>query len=184
MDAMIDLETLSLRAEAVISQIAAVLFEPLPSGEIDVNGAFSSFVRIEGQQRAVDESTLLWWMGQPMEVLETLVSQVPKAPPLDQVLTSLHLWWGPPEPRLVWARGTRDFTWMQHACGQYGLETPWHHRQERDQRTLYDLHEEHQEAARRVLVRAEGLLGSPFRKHDALHDCVLQALVVQEARGA
>ena len=65
MHIMVDLEALATEATAVITQIAAVEFEPVPGGKIYIDRGFNAHPNIDTQrERLIDGDTLCWWMEQ------------------------------------------------------------------------------------------------------------------------
>lgn len=104
-DVMFDLETLGVTASAVILSVGAVKFD-LDTDEIDDAGFYAS-ISIEDQlsyNRKIDESTLVWWLGQSREA--QAVFHEPKQL-LADVLDSLTEWLGH-NKRCVWSNGA-DF---------------------------------------------------------------------------
>lgn len=122
-DVMFDAETLGTKADAVIMSIGAVKFD-LASGEI-ADDAFYASVSIDSNLqlgRKVDESTLIWWLGQSSDAQR--VFHEPKTP-LEIALADLVEWLGH-NKRNVWSNGADfDIPMFAHAYSQIGVEPPW-----------------------------------------------------------
>lgn len=182
---MIDLETLSKRTNAVITQLAAVAFDS-ETGEI--LSRFNAFVKesldLSASDGHLDVDTVAWWLTQKAapELGAALLEQ---GRPLSSVLSDFVAWFIDQDHRVglelrqgavegVWSHGaTFDLPILTSAferC-EYQIAVPWGYRLPRDTRTLYAL--------------APG--GMPTvavdetRKHDALYDCEVQ---VQQVVGA
>lgn len=193
---MLDLETLSLRSDAVILQIAAVEFEPRKSGAILADSALNLYVNPRTQlDRHIDESTLRFWSEQTLKGVRVLEeAQGPHAVGLIDALEQLRLWYNPgrPDPdeeRRVWAHGTWfDIALVRHAFMTRGWhDCPWHYRRVMDTKTFYYAAESrrHFTAMRRPVTRESAehdvtmLLGKACLEHDAFHDCLVQIIQLQ-----
>jgi exodeoxyribonuclease VIII len=181
---MIDLETLSLRKDAAIIQLAAVAFDP-ETGEL--GAAFNAYIRDPSGH--VDAQTVAWWMQQAhapkigaavasAESVAEIGALLAFASWLDAVAQRLDAPDGGPGVVAMWSHGaTFDVVVLENAysrCGRAGGK-PWSYKIERDTRTLYAL--------------APG--GMPVitdldetRKHDAAYDCEIQVRQVVGALAA
>ena len=161
---MIDLETLGTTADAVILSIGAVKFD-LESDKMDEAGFYAS-VSIESctdAGRIIDESTLVWWLGQSKEAQAVFTE--PKQT-LESALASLADWLGH-NKRFVWSNGASfDIPMLEHAYKKFGWEAPWEFYNSRCVRTYRSL-----PAAARV--------PKPANDHNALRDAINQARNVQ-----
>lgn len=161
---MIDLETLGTTADAAILSIGAVKFD-LESDKIDDSGFYAS-VSVQSNfdaGRTIDESTLIWWLGQPKGAQAVFTE--PKQT-LETALASLSDWLGH-NKRYVWSNGASfDIPMLEHAFKKFGWEAPWEFYNSRCVRTYRSL-----PAAARV--------PKPANDHNALRDAINQARNVQ-----
>lgn len=184
MDAMIDLETLSLAPSAVILQVAAVKFEPVFNGKVAIESPFDSPVRFATQPRHIDPRTLLWWTRQSdpvrRRVLEPALETTKDIHDLPNVLLLLDQWLKDNQIAHVWASPAAfDLGILRDAYATFGFDLPWSHRAERDTRTLWALVKPRGES----VARRAGVYAPPGQifAHDALYDAIMQALKVQDA---
>lgn len=165
-DVMFDLETLGVTASAVILSVGAVKFD-LDTDEIDDAGFYAS-ISIEDQlsyNRKIDESTLVWWLGQSREA--QAVFHEPKQL-LADVLDSLTEWLGH-DKRRPWSEGADfDLPILAHAYTNLGMDVPWQYWNSRCVRTYMSL-----PGADRLPPQV------PTIKHNALHDALAQVRTVQ-----
>ena len=169
---MIDIETLSNKPNAAIVAIGAVQFD-IDTGEL--GGEISLNIDPSSAQKAgldVDANTVMWWMCQSEMAREkTFFPKCPKAVlPLDESLTNLCLWWV--KGATLWSHATFDAVILRNAFGAVGIQTPWHYRDTRDIRTIYDL------AKRKGYT--DSLVARPDGNtaHSALDDAIYQAQYV------
>lgn len=192
MHVMIDLETLSLRPDAAIIQIAAVEFEARHAGAIQVDSMLSVLVDPAGQERHVDRDTLDFWEEQ-RSLGNSLLSDAALGAgvPLWRALEATILWFRDREDvEGVWSHGAAfDLPILRHAFMAQGhSDCPWNYRLCRDTRTLYFaratsryLRDQVEPTDKKQLHEAvEEVLSVPFQEHNAAHDAVLQCLQVQE----
>lgn len=184
MHVMLDLETLSLRPDATILQIAMVEFEPVHGGHIRTGRMLNLYVSPDGQARHVCGETLLWWMGHSEAARTTLINGITgNGLALNRALELTGAWLGEylgPDDR-IWSNGAGfDLPILKHAfqCdGRWGREAPWNYRMERDMRTRLDLADWDVARKAKVQERVEAhVLGVPLLTHDAAHDAVFQAV--------
>lgn len=161
---MLDKETLGTGPDAVIMSIGAVKFD-LDSDAIDDAGFYAS-VSIDSNleaKRKVDESTLIWWLGQSAEA--QTVFHEPKQS-LKTALTDFIDWFG--DAQFIWSNGASfDIPMMVHAMSHFGMERPWAFYNERCVRTYKNL-----PGMKNVRVENPA-------KHNALQDALAQAKLVQ-----
>lgn len=162
---MIDLETLSTKNNAVITQIAAVVFEP---NEIDILFTYEAYPDLNtqlGMNRHIDIDTIRWWLKQSEEARLNF----------DRVTSPLHkvcsefcqtfLW---EEIEGIWSHGSIfDIVILEDFMKDCGFKIPWDFRKVRDTRTLFSLIPTEMEKA--------------TVKHSAIGDAMAQALTVQKA---
>lgn len=175
---MVDIETLGCASNAAILSIGAVKFDPKGDSLQDAS-TFKQNVTLQSCLDAglhVDGRTFQWWMGQSQEARNALFTPVPL--PLRSVLHDLYTWYvgdyGPNHPKAVWSHGaTFDIVILANAYQALERVTPWHWRDARDTRTLFNI-------AFPVggTYPPPGLAGT---RHDALADAIRQAWMVQQA---
>lgn len=187
MHVMVDLETLSLRPDGVIIQLAAVRFS---QDVVEVDGALLMSLDPGDQVRHgrhLDHNTLAWWCEERRRELFASIlrrGMLSSTRHLPSALKRLRSWLRGDD--VVWAHSPQfDISMLEHAYRAQGEEPPWHHRSVRDTRTLYWLRGLPLRAEGReresLISDAESWLGNGFLEHNALHDAVLQSLQVQRA---
>jgi hypothetical protein len=163
---MLDMETASTMPNACILSLAAVKFDPFDSYK-EMDGRIWH-LEVEEQtevyKRDIDDETLGWWASQGENAIESTFGNTERQS-LEDVMNEFHKFcWNADQ---FWSQGTIfDITILENLLRQLGKATPWNFRQIRDTRTLFDL-------------------GIPYTydnpcKHDALADCIAQALAVQQ----
>jgi DNA polymerase III epsilon subunit-like protein len=161
---MLDKETLGTSADAVIMSIGAVRFD-LDGDTIDDDGFYAS-VSLESNiaaGRKLDESTLMWWLKQSTEAQAVFYEQKQS---LESALHGFVDWFG--DAKFIWSNGASfDIPMMTHALRSFHMRPPWEFYNERCVRTYKNL-----PGFKDVKV-ANAL------KHNALHDAVAQAQLVQ-----
>jgi hypothetical protein len=167
MNVMIDLETLSTAYNAAILSIGACKF--------DENGIHEEFyVNIDPQSCKdaglnIDKETVSWWMRQRKEALEAIKHS---KLPLKEALTLFSKWYGT-TPMDTWGNGAAfDNVIIENAYFAVGMIRPWKYYYDRCFRTMKSLFPVHDEELPR-----EGL------HHNALHDAVYQAKVLNKIMG-
>lgn len=163
---MIDIETAATSSDAVILQIAAVKFDP-KKPEIAMDGKLWH-LNIDEQTalgRIVCDDTMAWWASQGEEAIESVFGEDLERVPLETAMDEFHKFiWGNWN---YWAQGpVFDFPIIESLLRQLNRPDPWSYQQVRDTRTLFKL-------------------GIPYEydnpiKHNALSDCIAQALAVQQ----
>ena len=172
-DIMLDLETLSTRADAAIIIIGAIRFyrkdKNVPMEEMDT---FYRRVTVDSCVSAglrVDDSTVEWWKQQEQisryEALEN-----PDRVSLKSALEDFTKWIGDNQRTVVWGNGADfDCTILGEAFLRLNMQIPWKFWCTRDCRTLFDL------AGTRKSDLPAGL------EHHALHDCYRQIIGVRRS---
>jgi hypothetical protein len=134
---MHDLETLSLKPNAVIVSLGAVIFTA--DGTLDT---FYQPISLYQPDRHIDHSTITWWMGQPLEAREVFFAK--DRGTLGTVLSMyaeflyMHGVDGG-----VWANGADfDNVVLTDAYQYCDMTTPWHYTKSRCFRTIRALYPE------------------------------------------
>ena len=161
---MLDKETLGTRADAVIISIGAVKFD-LDSDRMNDNAYYAS-VSVDSNLdagRKIDESTLLWWMGQEPAAREVFFE--PKQS-LESALIGFCDWFG--GAKYIWSNGADfDIAMLAHALRSFGMDVPWQFYDSRCVRTYKNI------PGMKNIKAANPL------KHNALQDAIAQAKQMQ-----
>lgn len=164
---MLDIETLSTRPNAVILSLGAVKFDPF-SDRIDYKEGLDLKIDVDQQTaigRHIQEETLNWWATQPPEVQDAALGENNRVS-LEEFCRRLNKMMVGVDQ--IWCQGPAfDMVIIEDLYRQLNKPTPWQFWQVRDSRTLF------------------GVFGDPRDKnrkdaHNALIDCVYQAIGVQE----
>ena len=180
-DISMDLECLSVRPDAPIIAIGAVLFDRT-TGKI--SSTFYKEIAIDSAIRSgtVSADTIRWWINQNRDAKRIFDTPDSEKPSLATALLEFTTWArgvGKGVPR-VWANGpAEDVAWLRHALihGAVGLGEPWHHTNVRDLRTIVELAEEIA-GFDRTTVDAVGT------SHNALDDATYQANLISACYAA
>lgn len=169
----IDIETLATTDDAVIVQISWLVFDPLGS-ECDPH-KISYIIDVQSQpERAIDPSTVRWWLTKVSKpvVRDVLGHDVaPGVESLAQVLRVLAGFIKVHSITRFYCQGTDfDKRILTHAYKELGMDVPWNYYQWSDARTLKVLAED---------LGIELPKKDDASAHDALYDAELQAKRVQ-----
>lgn len=176
---MLDLETLSVRPNAVILVIGAIKFnrgetwkENIDEKDIEKLNVFYMRINIESCVQAglhVDKETEQWW-DQQADDLKYEALKNPNRVTLKEGLKSFKVWFGTNPHTKIWGNGSSfDCTILGEAYKRCGMEIPWKYWLERDLRTIMDLGN----------VRMCEL--PQYKKHHALYDCYRQIIGFQRS---
>ncbi len=170
---MLDLETLGLVKNAVITRIAAVAFN-IDDGsiqdEIDICVNAKSCVN---SGLKIDGSTVEWWLKQEESLVrDTLITSFFEGEPLPEALKRFTAWIEGLKKKfdswnvMIWGNGAcADNTWMHSAYQACHMDVPWKYYHDRDLRTLVYLGQ--------VLTGESPKKGLAFEgtRHNPLDDC-------------
>jgi hypothetical protein len=166
MDVMLDLETLGTRPGCVILTLGAVKFDPYSLREPGPGIYFR--IDVDEQTalgREVQEDTLAWWISQADDIREEALGETDRVS-LDTLYRDLNRFLVGVDN--IWAQGpVFDIAILENLYRQCGWPTPWQFWQISDSRTLFKVHGD---------PRIKGKAGL----HNALEDCVSQAVAVQQ----
>jgi exodeoxyribonuclease VIII len=172
---MLDLETVGLCDNAVITQIAAIAFSLEDGLTLDT---FDEHIGIKNSVQKglkIDGSSMEWWCKQPDKVYEDVfVKAMTSEIKLEDVLDRFTIWINSLKERYgldykanvnVWGNGAlSDNKWIRQAYKVCNTEPPWAFYEDRDVRTLVEL--------------GKRIFGYEYRKvtfegtvHNALDDC-------------
>ena len=163
---MLDLETLGTQPGCVILTLGAVKFDPYTMNDPGPG----LYVRPDADEqiargREVQQDTLEWWMKQAEDVREEALG-VDGRIPVEEMYRQLNRFLV--GVNNIWCQGpVFDIAILENLYMQYGWPTPWQFWQIADSRTLFKVHGD---------PRVKGKAGL----HNALEDCVSQAVAVQQ----
>lgn len=127
---MIDIETLGGSPNGVVTQIGLVR-----NGPAEVEQCCIRTLDLRKALGTIETGTLAWWATQDKDLFVDTLKGLHH--PFDAHEAMVLMMRGADE---IWANSpTFDLTIMRDWCGRYGYNVPWHYRQERDIRTLYNL---------------------------------------------
>lgn len=165
--ATIDIETLSTKPEAVILTIGGIKFNPFTKEK-----PYSDFyyrMNVNEQVdlgRDIEEDTMSWWSTQPKDVIETALSDDNRVD-VKETLEALNKWLVGVDK--IWCQGpVFDICILENIYRQVGLHFNWVFWNIRDSRTLFGLMPE------------DPRKKMNFEAHNALEDCRVQSMCVQE----
>jgi hypothetical protein len=137
----------------------------LDSDKID-DGAFYASVSIASNLKAgrkIDENTLLWWMKQSDEAQAVFFEEKQA---LQLALQSFVKWFG--DSTYIWSNGADfDIPMVVNALSHFHIEAPWKFWNSRCVRTFKNI------------PGAKNIKAPNPLKHNALHDAIAQAQLVQ-----
>ena len=169
--AMIDIETLGTKPDAVVLTIGGVKFNPYTSEE--PHTPFSVRLDIDEQTakgRVVDPNTIEWWGQQDKAIQDEAFSDENRTPVLT-FISDLNKWLNGTE--LKWAQGARfDYGILENLIEQFDQHKNWFFWQEADSRTLGQL-------VPRDMRKDDS--GTQQDLHSALAEAYNQAKAVQKA---
>lgn len=164
---MLDLETLSTRPNAVILSIGAVKFDPY-TDQIDIDEALEMKIDIDEQTaigRHVQDETIDWWARQTKDIRDEVFDPTGRLS-LEDFTKNLNKFLVGVDD--IWCQGpVFDIVILEDLYRQLTKPAPWNYWQIRDSRTLFKVHGD---------SRKKGRDGA----HNALIDCIYQAIGVQE----
>jgi hypothetical protein len=164
-DITLDIETLSLKPNALILSISAVAFNPFEiTTDFSNNPTMDLLLDFDKQQhRDVNPSTVDWWSKQDEKVKNKIFSDTGRIPIPEAIGQLIKFCWLKDR---IWCQGpTFDVTVLANIFDEYEKTLPWPYNAIRDSRTLLDLYNVQQ----------------PPVTHDSIEDCIRQTMGVQQA---
>ena len=176
-DVMLDLETLSIRPDAVILVIGAIKFnrnykyeENISKKDIYNLDYFYKRITIESclnEGLRKDKETERWWNEQDDDIKEEAFSGENRIS-LKEALIEFSKWYG--NSRCIWGNGSSfDCTILGESYNRCNIEIPWKFWLVRDLRTIMDIGN----------IRMYDL--PDYNKHHALWDCYRQIIGLQKS---
>ena len=177
---MMDLETLSVRPNAVILVIGAIKFnrgetwqeKNITMSDIEKRDFFYTRIIIKSCTNIglhIEASTEKWWKEQSDDVRHEAIKHTDRVP-LRQALVDFKNWFGTCPRTKIWGNGSSfDCTILGEAYKRCEIDVPWKFWLERDLRTITDLGG----------IRMCDL--PQYKKHHALFDCYRQIIAFQRA---
>ncbi len=198
LDIMLDLETIGLCDNVVLTQISAVAFNmqkvkhkvPFDNYPIQKGSTLSEFnVHIDAKSCVanglkVDGSTVEWWLKQPEDVINNVFVKAIMGGEgtygLPVALESFKNWIDETKKKYkkkyvnVWGNGMlADNKWIRQAFKACSMPEPWQFYQDRDVRTIVEL-------GKRIFQYDYKSVEFEGQKHNALDDCKHQIKYVCE----
>jgi hypothetical protein len=178
-EVMLDLETLSVRPNAVILVIGAIKFnrgekwkENIDEKDFEKLNVFYKRINIDSCVKVglhVDNETEKWWDQQADDLKYEALTH-PDRVNLKDGLEAFKDWYGTNPRTKIWGNGSSfDCTILGEAYKRCGMKIPWQYFLERDLRTIMDLGN----------IRMCNL--PQYQKHHALYDCYRQIIGFQRS---
>lgn len=172
--AMLDIETLAASPRATVIQIAAIVWEKgnlmVPESVDEIQKTYSIFSMCPNPatqpKREIEADTIKFWM----EMAPLYLRLVNDSSPLRHCLQLFSEWYKSHSPEYCLCYGaTFDHVIIQSLYNDEGMKNPIHYRDQLDMRTM----------VRQSQVKCPEL-PSWIENHNALHDCIRQAIWVEE----
>lgn len=148
---MVDIEAMSSSADAAVSSIGMVVFDPtlgVREGEkMPTDPATTFYVNVD-LQSAIDEGfavsgkTVYWWLGREgkRSPSSTAVQALwnPSPVPIRAAFASLRKWWKtlPAGNNYLWSHATYDAAVLEYSFERLDGKPPWGYQHARDMRTI------------------------------------------------
>jgi len=165
--ATIDIETLSTKPDAVVLTIGGIKFDPFT--KVDPHSEFYYRLEIEDQTskgRDIESDTLQWWGTQPDEIVDEALGDHNRTS-VETTLKELNKWLTGADK--IWCQGpVFDICILENLYRQYDKHFNWVFWNIRDSRTLFGLMPE------------DPRKKFKFAAHNALEDCRVQSMCIQE----
>ena len=169
-DIMIDLETLSTRADAAILSVGIAVFD-IKTGKVSDTLYKEVTMEVQKEYGHIDPATVKWWLQRDQDARQAICEQAyPEY--LYNVLykvrdflqnNNIHK-----STSRVWSNGSSfDLVILRHAFQRHYLDLPWGYWQERDCRTICDLAKD--------ICGIDVKPSSQDTAHHALQDAINQA---------
>lgn len=169
--AMIDIETLGTKSDAVVLTVGGVKFNPYTDEVPHSPIMFRLEIDEQSEKgRVIDPGTLEWWSKQDRDIQEEAFSPDDRVS-VEYFCNELNKWLVGTHKK--WAQGPRfDYGILEHLFEQYNIHKNWFYWEEADSRTLFEL------------VPGDprkDQSGKQIDHHSALADAYNQAVAVQKS---
>lgn len=169
---MLDLETLATTANAAVTQIGLVAFDPF---DIHSNRPKCRIKVKPHPECYIDPKTVYWWMGQSEEARKSVFDWENSLDPDDGLFLAQEFLYTHSKPNnnqiKIWAMPAKfDVTILEHLFSVCHRDPPWAYNSSRDVRTVLDL----------ANISKEERV-KPVVEHDAMLDSDAQSLTVCRA---
>jgi len=162
--AMVDLETLDVKATGVIMSIGAVAFDPMGT---EMGERFYTVISIDDCLKhglTTSPDTLKWWLKQSPEAQSVMHEAKASNKTLEDALSAFSVWWKANKLKYLWGNGAAfDNAMLSYAYTRTNIDQPWVCWNDLCFRTLKNLNSE---------VPATPRHGT---YHNALDDAITQA---------
>lgn len=180
-EAMLDIETLDTDPQAVVLQIALVVFDTADNYEVKKIHSWHLSAKSQcAAGRTISVETLGWWLQQSDGAIEEVLSRSLNGTTvhhdvalseLQQVIAELNQQHGLGK---IWARGDMDFYVIENMFGRRQL--PWKYYQKGDCRSVYDFARGLGVDVDEIQMNASGAMTA----HNAVDDCVIQISILRD----
>ena len=164
---MIDLETLDTKPSCTVLSLGAIKFNPLDDSE--PHSELYLKINVDDQDRlgrTTSDDTIAWWAKQDPKAMEEAFDQT-GAVSVDEALRQVSKWSVGVDT--IWCQGPAfDIVILENLFRQYNHHIPWPFWKIRDSRTLFGI------------MPVDPRKATNFAAHNALEDCKVQALCVQQ----
>lgn len=178
---VVDIETLSTKADGVILTLGVVPFNPAATStfsqliESGLHIAFDKQIQLE-KGRTVTQDTIDWWDAQggfDEELLKGAISPADLHEALQPIYELLSANQQQRKHTRWWSRGNAfDIAMLDHLANQFSIESPWRFYNVRDVRTACDFANKQEWD---ILVRKP----KKMHPHNALHDAAYDVMRLQ-----
>lgn len=171
--AMVDIETLDVKATARILSVAAVRFNSKGECARTVLYAHPSMKEQKEKGRTISANTHSFWQKQPKEAYEEAFKPEEDRCSVAQFQKDMVSFMKDVE--CVWANSpTFDLAILRHLFDQFGLITPWKFWEERDVRTVIQLFPDPKTWKPNHKINKNKENEHSYPKHHPIGDCLTQ----------
>ena len=164
-DIVLDIETLSLRPNALVLSVSAIGFNPMEiTTNFSNNSTLDILLNLDDQpNRDINDDTVSWWSRQNPIIQKKVFGEEGRISVVEAIDQITKFCWLKDR---IWIQGpTFDVPVLNNLFEEYGKGLPWAYHTIRDSRTLLDL----------IPIESESAT------HDSLADCIRQAIMIQKA---
>lgn len=176
---MTDIETLGIRDDATIIQIAAIAFDLQTGAHYDQFNMIADVSKNE--EMFVDGGTLQWWLNTDAELFKHLITNGTVSS--NKLIVQFHDWINglsdnPDDELHLWGNGILfDNNKIKYQMERNRLDYPIHFKKDRDVRTIVHLAGDKLGITERQLK--DSIPSDDIREHDAIDDVIYQIRMVK-----